>query len=171
MDDDDPDLSVAEFVDYCRTQAGLLSGSVDTMTAEAAELLDDVDDLLDAFRKRVDEAEAESVDRPDAPAATPPGPSPETGPGDGSLDDLEREIERKQSLVEAKQARIAAFRDLAAGYEDLADELAEDVDEGREALERVAAFEADRDAPAYFPERQTMLEAASDEDPDGESTD
>lgn len=171
MDEDDPDLSVAEFVDYCRTQAGLLSGSIDTMTAEAAELLDEVDELLDAFRDRVDAAEAEGADRPDAPTATPPGPGPEPDPEDDSLDDLEREIERKQSLVEAKQARIAAFRDLAAGYEDLADELSGEVTDGREALERVAAFEADWDAPAYFPERQTVLEAASDGNPGDDRTD
>ncbi|GAB3419660.1 hypothetical protein GCM10027435_21310 [Haloparvum alkalitolerans] len=168
MSEDGPDLSVEEFVDYCRTQAGLLSGSVDTMTAEAEELLDEVDDLLDSFRERVDEAETGSADRPDAPTATPPEPSPDAAPAEDPLADLEREIERKQSLVEAKQARIATFRDLAAAYEELADELAAEAADGREALERVAAFEADRDAPAYFPERQTVLEAASDEEPDDE---
>lgn len=69
------------------------------------------------------------------------------------------DIEETQALVEAKRARMAAFRDLAAGYTDLAASLSGDV-EG--ALDRVLAFERDHDAPAYFDERETLLETAAD---------
>ena len=44
MDDDEVFLSTDEFADYCETQAGLLSGHVETMASEADELLEEVDE-------------------------------------------------------------------------------------------------------------------------------
>jgi len=44
---------------------------------------------------------------------------------------------------------------MAAGYTDLAEEL-QDVEDGREAMERVVAFEAEHDAQACFPDRRTV---------------
>ena len=74
------------------------------------------------------------------------------------------DIEEKQAVVEAKRARIVAFRELADGYSSLAEELRSEVDDGREALDRVVRFEADADAPVYFDDRQTVYEAATSEE-------
>lgn len=153
----EPRLSVPEFVEYCRTRAGLLSGSVETMHAEADDLLNEVDEGVAEIRERLDErSNSENVpaaDRNDA------------GTDVDAIEELETDLEEKQALVEAKRARIDAFQELAAGYADLAEELRSDVEDGRTAMERVVEFEAERDAPAYFEERLTVLEAASrDED-------
>ncbi|KYH25815.1 hypothetical protein HAPAU_24930 [Halalkalicoccus paucihalophilus] len=144
--------SVGEFIEYCRTQSRLLRGSVETMGSEADELLEGITERTAEVRTRLDGAKS----------ATPQSAA---GPNDDSIDvaaveEMEEEIEREQAVLEAKQARIDAFRDLAGGYDDLAEELRSDVDDGREAMERIVEFEAQRGAPAYFEER-TVLEAAT----------
>jgi len=63
--------------------------------------------------------------------------------------------------VEAKQARMQAFQELAAGYTELAEDLPSEAANGQEALTSIVEFEADADAPAYFDERETMVEAAA----------
>jgi len=57
MTEDGPVLTVDEFVDYCRTQAGLLSGSIETMGTEADELLDDIDAEMADIREQLDDGE------------------------------------------------------------------------------------------------------------------
>lgn len=158
MDGDEVRLSPDEFVEYCETQAGLLLGDVETMAAEADALLDDIDEEVAAIRSRLD-ASPEDVDGPDRPPST-------DGPNDvdtAAVTELESDVEEKQAVVEAKRARIVAFRELAEGYASLVEELRSDVDDGREALDRVVRFEADTDAPAYFENRQTVYEAATSE--------
>ncbi|WP_247002525.1 hypothetical protein [Halosolutus gelatinilyticus] len=154
--DSGPHLSVAEFVEYCRTQAALLSGRVETIDDEATALLDEIDDGMAEVRSR--------LEKQGAGGAGPVSPST-AGSADrdadlASIEELQRDLEEKQAIVDAKQARIQAFQELAVGYTDLAEELSTSIDDGREALTRVVEFEADRDAPAYFDDRQTVLEAA-----------
>lgn len=147
MDDGDgPTLSVDEFVDYCWTQAGLLSGRVETMGEDVDDLLDEIESEMATVRSRLDDVpeRTESPPSTDAPADDPVDVA--------AIAELEAALEEKQALAEAKQARMRAFQELAAGYTDLAAEL-EAVDDGREALDRVVRFEADADAPAYFPDR------------------
>ncbi|WP_254525115.1 hypothetical protein [Natrinema caseinilyticum] len=165
MSDDAADeLAVDEFVEYCRTQAGLLSGSVETMSEEADELLDEIDQEMADIRSRL-EALPDEVPATETPSTAD---VPDTSEADvAAIEKLQRELEEKQLLVEAKQARMQAFQDLAAGYTELAEELPSAADDGAEALTRIVEFEADADAPAYFDERQTMVEAAmsqNDED-------
>lgn len=154
---DDAPLSVDEFVDYCRTQAGLLAGTVQTLGAEADDMLDELDEEAAELRARLDRA----GDAPGGPAS----PTGTAGAGAGvdvdAIEELEADLEARQALVEAKQARMRAYHELAAGYTDLAEDLESGVEDGREALERVLSFEAERDAPAYFDDRQTVLEAAA----------
>ncbi|QFU81551.1 hypothetical protein [Natronorubrum aibiense] len=157
-DDTGPGLSVDEFVDYCQTQAGLLSGRVETMRTEADDLLSEIDAEMADIR---DQLEAHTtVEGPDGPS-TPPGPDG-TDPDIDALEALEREVKEKQLLVEAKQTRMQIFQDLAAAYTDLAAELQSSVDDADEALDRVVRLEADNDAPAYFDDRQTLVEAVTD---------
>ena len=152
-------VSVGEFVEYCRIQAGLLSGQVERMGEEADELLAEIDERVTEIRSRLD-------DHRNAVAGTK---SPESAPGpDADVDvaELERlqdELEETQSVVEAKQARMQAFQDLAAGYTELAAELESSVEDDAAAFQRVVEFEADHDAPAYFQEqdRETLVEAAA----------
>lgn len=152
---DDPTVSVEEFVEYCRTQAGLLSGTVETVSEEADDLLAEIDEGLAEVRTRLD---AGGVERVEAPPATD---GPDADDVDlGAIEELETDLEEKQALVEAKRARMNAFRKLAVGYTDLAEELRSDVHDDREAMERVVRFEADHDAPAYF-DRRTVCEAAA----------
>ena len=153
--EDDVTLSVDEFADYCETQAGLLLGNVETMTAEADELLNDIDDEVAEIRARLDE----HAEGGEGPKRTPSTDGPNEVDAE-SLTELE-DIEEKQAVVEAKRARIVAFRELADGYSSLTDELRSEVDDGREALDRVVQFEADTDAPVYFDDRQTVYEAAT----------
>ncbi|MFD1586543.1 hypothetical protein ACFR9U_06085 [Halorientalis brevis] len=159
---EDDALSVDEFVEYCQVQAGLLSGRVETMS-------DDLDDLLDELDAEMAEIRSQLDGRPDEVADTV-GPPSATGPDESvDLDDLEAreaDLEQKQALVEAKQARMLAFQELAADYTELAAELESDVSDGADALERVVRFEVERDAPAYFPDRQTVAEAAAASDED-----
>lgn len=170
-EDDANSVSVDELLEYCRTQAGLLSGSVERMGAEADALLDEIDDEMAAIRTRLEE-------RPDS-VTGPESPSSAVGPGGResevdleAIEELEADLEQKQTIVEAKQARMDAFQSLAADYTDLATTLQQSEDGWRNALERVIQFEADHDAPAYFQDRQTLLEAAvadSDADPESEA--
>ncbi len=155
--DSGPELSVGEFVEYCRTQAGLLSGQVEQMGEEARALLDEIDEEMDEIRSRLDSTTADG----------PTAPSGATRPNEreidlDSIEKLERDLSEKQLLVDAKQARMQAFQDLAAGYTDLAERLQREIDDGQVALRRVIEFEADHDAPAYFDERQTLCEAAAE---------
>ncbi|WP_226022520.1 hypothetical protein [Halomicrobium salinisoli] len=158
MSDDGPELSVDEFVEYCRTQAGLLSGKVERMSDEAAALLDEIDDEMTEIQQRLDE-HAEGVTGPQSP------PSTQT-PADADLDEIEdvqSNLETKQALVEAKQTRIEAFQALAAGYAELGAEIESTVDDAQDALQRVVEFEAEQNAPAYFDERETLLESVATE--------
>ena len=159
--DDDQALSVDELVEYCRTQAGLLSGHVERIGAETDELLDEIDEDIAELRTHLPER-ADSTDGPTASPAT-------AGPSDArrdlaELEDLESELEEKQTIAEAKRARMTAFQELAAAYVELAEELEATDDDGRTALDRVVRFERDHDAPAYFDERLTLLEAAAESD-------
>lgn len=153
-------LSVEELVEYCRTQAGLLSGRIETIGAEVDELLDDIDEDIAEIRTGL----AEQANGPEGPAVSPPTA------GLNEWEDEVSELEEKRTVAEAKRARMAAFEDLVAAYLELAGELQSTVDDGREALDRVVEFERDHDAPAYFDDRQTVLEAVAT-GPDGPSTD
>jgi len=155
---EDATLAVAEFVEYCRVQAGLLSGTVETLGDELDDLLDELDEEMAAIRAQLDGA-------PDNAADTV-GPPSTTGPDGDELDvetleDVQSTVEAKQALAEAKGARLAAFQELAGGYTDLAETLQSEVTDGEDALERVVRFEVDHDAPDYFPDRQTVAEAAA----------
>lgn len=151
---DDP-LTVEAFVEYCQVQAGLLVGTVETLSEELDALLDELDDEVAAIREQLDTSEEPS------PVAPPSTAGPDGQPVDvATLEDQEAAVEEKQALAEAKQARLVAYQRLAAEYTDLAAEL-ESVDDGQTALERVVRFEVDHDAPAYFPDRQTVAEAAA----------
>ncbi|MFA9417078.1 hypothetical protein [Natrinema sp. HArc-T2] len=158
MSDDAVDaLEVDEFVEYCRTQAGLLSGRVETMGDEADALLDEIDREMAEIRSRL-EALPDEVPGTETPSTAD---IPDTSEVDvAAIEELQEELEEKQLLVEAKQARMQAFQELAADYTDLAAELATEAADGQDALTRVIEFEADADAPVYFDERQTMLETA-----------
>jgi hypothetical protein len=149
-----PEPAVAEFVEYCRTQAGLLSGRVETMTEEANALLDEIDAELAELRSELEGQSGET-----AGTVGPPSAAGGDEPDIDEIEATEKDLEEKQLLVDAKQARIRAFQELSAGYTDLAAELDKSTDDGPTALSRVIEFEADADAPAYFEERQTMLEA------------
>lgn len=155
MTDDGDPMTVAELAEYCRTQAGLLSGRVQTIGEEADDLLAEIDDDIAGMRSRLS-------GRSEPTAAEPPATEP------ADADDFERmeaELESKQALVEAKQTRMSAFQEMAAGYVELAEEL-DDTDEWKTALESVIAFERDHDAPVYFEERTTILEALADDEED-----
>ncbi|MCU4740750.1 hypothetical protein [Natronoglomus mannanivorans] len=156
--DPGPELSVDEFIDYCRTQVGLLSGSVETMRTEADGLMDEIDEELATLRSRL-ETQSDDVEGTTAPPSTDRPIEAGSDVDVATLEELEAEIERKQLLVEAKQTRMHAFQELAAGYTDLLEDL-QSIDDGREALEQIVQFEADHDAPVYFEDRQTVLEAA-----------
>lgn len=153
-----------EFAEYCRTQAGLLSGHVETMGAEADALLDEIDEVTADVRERLDGSTGDTQGT--ATAQSPGGPS-EEAVDVGAIEELEREIEEKQTLVEAKRVRMQAFQELAADYTDLAEELRTGSDDGHEALERVVRFEGERRAPDYFEERGTVYEAAASSDESG----
>lgn len=160
MSDDEGPLSVDELVEYCRTQAGLLSGHVETIGEEADDLLDEIDEDIAEMRTRLAERERsakQSTVSPSTPGSD--GNSDEIS----SLEKLEAELGEKQAIAEAKRARMEAFQDLAAVYVELAEELESTVD-GQEALARVVRFERDHDAPAYFDDRQTVLEAVAESD-------
>ncbi|MEF8825278.1 MAG: hypothetical protein V5A27_02905 [Halapricum sp.] len=74
MTDDHDTISVEELVEYCRTQAGLLSGHVETIGAEMDELLDEIDADITEIRTRL----AEHSSGTEGPTAS----STTTGPND-----------------------------------------------------------------------------------------
>jgi hypothetical protein len=158
MSDDEITLSVAELTEYCRTQAALLAGHTETIAAETDELLDEIDHDIAELRTRM----ADHTSGPETPTATPPTAGSDGGDEVTDLENRERELEEKQTLAEAKQARMAAFQDLSAAYTELAAELDETVEDGQDALARIVKFERDHDAPAYFDERTTVLEAVAE---------
>lgn len=143
--------SVAELSEYCRTQARLLWGRVETIDEATDELLAEIDDDIDDLRAAIEAREGTTTVGTEQPETTDDAV--------GDLEARESEIETKQADAEAKQARRTAFADLAAGYVDLAEELDGAVTETDVAVTRIVEFEADRDAPAYF-EEETLLEAA-----------
>jgi len=162
----DPDQSAEAVVDYCRTQARLLSGQATTLSAEIDSLLDEIDAEATALRDRLD-GHRTQTDSPDQP----------TNPGTGSDDeDAVARLEAKQATVADKQERLDAIGELSAGYVDLAEAIqtgrtddTDDIDtddtdtDETEAIARVLEFEADHDAPAFFDERETLLETAADQ--------
>ncbi|MFB6084357.1 MAG: hypothetical protein ABEJ94_08950 [Halorientalis sp.] len=163
MAEGDAELTTEEFVEYCETQARLLWGQVETMEDEIDDLLSDLDEEMADLRERLGE-HTDTVE-----GTVSPGQG--EGPDLDAIQEIEADLEQRQTVAAAKQARMAAFRDLAVGYAELATDLADD-DGGRAALKRVLEFERERDAPAYFPDRQTVLEAAgSDEDEAGDAGD
>lgn len=156
MSNEGVSLSVEDLADYCRTQAGLLAGHAETIGAEAGDLLDEIDEDIAELRSRL----AARGSR-EASAPSPPTPSAD-GPDDmAELERLKSDLEEKQTLAEAKRARMSAFQDLSTAYAELAADLTMNTDDGRAALDRVIQFERDHDAPVYFEDRQTVLEAAA----------
>ncbi len=158
MSDDGVTLSGGELVEYCQTQARLLAGRTETINKEADVLLNEIDEDIAAMRSRLGTHSTDSG----ASAASPPAADPDDTDEMAALAELEAELEEKQAVVEAKQARATAFHDLSEAYAELAADLDADVDDGRTALGRVVRFERDHDAPAYFDDRQTLLEAAAE---------
>jgi len=156
MTDEDDPLSVDDLVDYCRTQAALLAGRVETIGEEADALLDEIDADIATARDRLSARSGG-----EASAATPPTPGPDESEVE-DLEALESDLEEKQAAAEAKQARMAAFQDLSEAYADLAGGIDSDAEDWQAALDRVVEFERDHDAPAYFEDRQTLLEAAAE---------
>jgi len=73
-------------------------------------------------------------------------------------------------VVKAKQTRRDAFESLAVEYLGLADRLRSNTPAPSAALKRVIQVEHDHDAPAYFDEQVTLLEAASEGDDTGEQS-
>ncbi|MFC7235152.1 hypothetical protein [Halosegnis marinus] len=123
----------------------------DPLTAEAlADYCETQAGLLAGRIERLGEEAEVLLDDADADIAA-------AREGDATEDAL-ADIEETQALVEAKRARMAAFRDLAARYADLAGGLPADPEA---ALDRVLALEREHDAPAYFEERETLLETAA----------
>ncbi|WP_336001261.1 hypothetical protein [Halorientalis halophila] len=157
MSEGDAELSAEAFVEYCETQARLLLGKVDQMEAEIDELLSDLDAEMAEIRERLD-GHADAVE-----GTVTPGP--DGGLDVAAIEDLEADLEERQAVAAAEQSRMVAFQDLAVGYTELAADLPDAAD-GRAALKRVLEFETERDAPAYFPDRQTVLEAAAESDDD-----
>jgi len=157
MVEDGVTLSVAELSEYCRTQAALLAGRVETISAETEELLSEIDDEIASLRSR-------TMAQANGPGSSPASPeTPVSGDADDltALEEAERDLEEKQAVAEAKQARMAAFRELSTAYVDLAEELDATAEDGQAALRRVVEFEQDHDAPAYFDEQLTVLEAVA----------
>lgn len=145
------ELDPEAFVDYCRTQAGLLAGraeelgeEVDGLLAELESLSADVAERLERHQAELDAGQEEAVE-----AAI------------RETEDLQADIAAKRETLTEKQERLSAVQDLGAAYTDLADDLEGEEVDGREAMRRVVFFEAKRDAPAFFEDRQTVYEAAT----------
>lgn len=155
MGEGDADLTATAFVEYCETQARLLWGQVETMEDDVESHLSELDAEMADLRERLN-GHTDTVE-----GTVTPGTA--GGTDLEAIEDLEADLEQRQTIVAAEQARMTAFRDLAVGYTDLATDL-EDGADGRQALKRVLEFEQEHDAPAYFPDRQTVLEAAASDD-------
>ncbi|MFD1514133.1 DUF4407 domain-containing protein [Halomarina rubra] len=151
-------LSLDEFVEYCRVQTRLLLGSVETMAAEADDILDSIDEEMATLQSTLDQPRQE-ID------GTPTPESPEQ-PGNGgstvdALEQREQSLNEQQAEVKAIEARIELYQNLASGYADLAEEFQTDEIEADAALERTIQFEAENDAPAYFDDRKVLLEVVN----------
>lgn len=147
------ELSLEEVVAYCHTQARLLHGRAETLDEETAAILSAIDEGLSAARSQL----AEHGDE----APSPSGPDV----ADDELDELEAietDLGEKQAEARAKQSRREAVTALAADYLDIAATLEDESPTASAALERVLQFELDHDAPSYFEDRVTLVEAASD---------
>lgn len=161
--DDRSSGSTDDLVEYSTTQARLLLGHSETIREEIDGLLVDIERDISAMRTRLTERAGRETP---TPSPSTPGPAFAAGASDEleDLDELETELERRQTLAEAKQARSEAFLDLAGSYFDLAEELESTVEDEREALDRVVKFEHAHDAPRYFDDRRTLLETAVETD-------
>ncbi|MFC7137939.1 hypothetical protein ACFQRB_18805 [Halobaculum litoreum] len=153
------DGAVGEVIEYCRTQAGLLAGRVETMAAEAEDLVEEIDAGVADLRESL-------ADREAAPESDADG---DTEPDVRDLAEAESSLRERQATVEATETRMRLFQNLASDYLDLAGDLLADHEAGDtdldDAVRRVVAFEAERDAPAYFDERETYLDLARRGDP------
>lgn len=150
MDEAPP--TVEELAEYCQVQAGLLAGRAEHLRSEAAALLDAVDDDIETMRAELD-AGVDTVDETVAPPSTDdPG-----APNATTLAGLEADIGEARALVDTKRTRIDAFEGLAAAYTELAASVAGEPT-AETALDRIVSFEADNDVPAYFEDRETIVE-------------
>jgi hypothetical protein len=142
---DDSDAPVAAVVDYCETQARLLSGQAETLRGEIDDLLNEIDAGASDVRDR--------LERQETAASSSDG---------GAISEADIEaLEEKQAGVADRQASLDEISALSAGYVDLAAELQdEDLDETA-AIQRVLEFEAERDAHTFFDDRTTLLETAA----------
>ncbi|MFC6784570.1 hypothetical protein ACFQFH_01435 [Halobaculum halobium] len=169
------DQTVEELVEYCRVQAGLLAGRVETMAAEASDRIDEIDEGIAALRADLDATDAHeetgASGAGDDAGAEASGDDPERTAGDvgdevANLSEAESDLQRKQAMVEATESRMRLFQELATAYIELADGLIDELESGEadpdEAVSRVVSFEAERDAPAYFEERETLVEVAAE---------
>lgn len=135
--------SVAEYVEYCQTQAGLLAGRVETLQAEADRLLDEIDTETETVRSQLTSGERADTDPERAVQA----------------------IEDKQDRVREIQARIATCSDVASGYTDLGERLA-DSDDASDALAEIVQFELEQTAYDCFEDRFTLAEQVAGVDAD-----
>lgn len=150
MDDRDP--TVDAVVDYCRTQARLLSGQAETLSTEIDALLDEIDAEAAAIRQRLD-GRQEHADTPERP----------TKPGESADADAVADLEARQATVAEKQARLDEIQSLSADYLELVETLRSDDPDVNDAIASVLEFEADAGAPAFFDDRETLLETATDQ--------
>lgn len=149
---DDPDASVDAVVEYCDTQARLLSGQSERLSEEIDTLLDEIDAEAAVVRERLTE-QGERAEEPQRPS----------GPGDGVDEAAVEELEAKQATVADKQARLEDVGALAARYVDLAESLQDEQPDVTEAVTKVLELEATADAHQFFDERETLLETATDQ--------
>lgn len=127
--------SVAEYVEYCQTQAGLLAGRIETFQAEATRLLDEIEAETEMVRGQLTSGESADSDPETAVIA----------------------IEDKQERVREIQDSIATYSDVASGYTDLRDRLA-DSDDASVALAEIVQFELEQEAYDCFEDRVTLAE-------------
>lgn len=127
--------SVAEYVEYCQTQAGLLAGRIETFQAEAARLLDEIDTETATVRGQLASDETADTD-PEAAVAA---------------------IEGKQERVREIQTSIATCTDVASGYTNLGERVA-DSDDASAALAEIVQFELEQEAYNCFEDRTTLAE-------------
>lgn len=159
MSDTGDSISLNELVEYCQTQARLLHGHADTLEAETSALLSEIDEELSTVRSQLNERDADGIDHTPSPDG-PDGTNDDNELAD--LETLENELTEKQAVVKAKQTRREAFERLATDYLELTEQLNAETPPPSQSLKRVMQFEHDHDAPTYFDERTTLLEAAVD---------
>jgi chromosome segregation ATPase len=160
MSDDSDTLSVSELTEYCQTQARLLAGRTETLAAEIDELLDEIDEDIADMRERLTTQSTGPNTATGSAGTTAPNAAEEVT----QLEKLETELEEKQAVAEAKRARISVFQDLSETYAELAADLDAAAVDGQDALEQIVTLEQNHDAPAYFDDRQTLLEVVAESD-------